>query len=70
MGVAAIAADIASRPLVTLFQTRHLPDGHAVQVWAEPNGMLHALMSLFIVALAHVYKVGVEISEEKNQHIV
>lgn len=67
MGVAAIAADIVSRPLVTLVLTRHLPDGHAVHVWAEPNDMLHALMALFIVAVAHVYKVGVEIADENRQ---
>ncbi|HML28010.1 MAG TPA: DUF2975 domain-containing protein [Hyphomicrobium sp.] len=67
IGVAAVAADIASRPLVTLLLTRHLSVGHAVHVWAEPNDMLHVLIALFIVALAHVYTVGVQIADENRQ---
>lgn len=68
-GVAAIAADLVARPLIKAILTAHLSDSPRFAVWAEPNDMLHLVMALFIVALAHVFKTGVEIAEDNRQFI-
>lgn len=66
-GVAAVAADVLSRPLLGVLLTRHLGDGQPFHIWTEPNDLLHLLMALFILALAHVFKTGVEIADENRQ---
>lgn len=68
-GVAAVAADTIARPLVKTILTAHLANPPAAALWAEPNDMLHLVMALFIVALAHVFKTGVEIAEDNRQFI-
>lgn len=68
-GVAAVAADLIARPLIKAVLTAHLPNPPPFAVWAEPNDMLHLVMALFIVALAHVFKTGVEIAEDNRQFI-
>lgn len=68
-GVAAVAADLIARPLVKAVLTAHLSVPQPLALWAEPNDMLHLIMALFIVALAHVFKTGVEIAEDNRQFI-
>ena len=68
-GVAAVLADLVTRPMLAWALTRHLGDGQPMHVWTDPQDLLHLLMALFIVALAHVFKTGVEIADE-NKHFV
>ena len=65
VGVAAVVVDLLARPAVTAIITSHLASGaRHVGVWAQPNDLLHLLMALFIVALAHVFRTGVEIADD------
>jgi len=69
-GVAAVVADIGARPLLQLIMTQHLGSGVSagrIWLWAEPNDALHLLMALFIVAVAHIFKTGVEIADDNRQ---
>jgi hypothetical protein len=69
-GVASVAADIVTRPVVQLLLSWHLGTGQRSFVFrAEPNDVLHILMALFVVALAHIFKAGVEIAEDHRQII-
>jgi hypothetical protein len=68
-GVAAVAADLIARPLIKTVLTAHLASPPPFAVWAEPNDMLHLIMALFIVALAHVFRTGVEIADDHRQII-
>lgn len=67
-GVAAFAVDLLARPAVTAIITSHLASGSRhVGVWAQPNDLLHLMMALFIVALAHIFRTGVEIADDHRQ---
>jgi Protein of unknown function (DUF2975) len=66
-GVAACVADIVARPLVAYALTRHLSDGPHYRFWTDPNDLLHLWLALFIVALAHIFKAGVEIADDNRQ---
>lgn len=67
-GIAAVAADLVARPLLASVLTWHLPEGQrSFNFWTDPNDLLHLTMALFIVALAHVFKTGVEIADENRQ---
>lgn len=69
-GVAAVAADMTARPLLQLIFTQHLETGVSTGrpwIWAEPNDALHLLMALFIVAIAHIFRTGVEIADDNRQ---
>jgi hypothetical protein len=67
-GVAATAADMIARPLIQVLLSWHLGSGSRSFVfWAEPNDVLHILMALFVVALAHIFKTGVEIADDHRQ---
>ncbi|MEQ1695094.1 MAG: DUF2975 domain-containing protein [Hyphomicrobiaceae bacterium] len=68
-GVTAVAADLIARPLIKSVLTAHLASPPPFAVWAEPNDILHLVMALFIVALAHVFKTGVEIADDHRQFI-
>ena len=68
-GVTAVAADLIARPLIKTVLTAHMANPPRFAVWAEPNDMLHMVMALFIVALAHVFKTGVEIADDHRQII-
>jgi hypothetical protein len=68
VGVAAVVMDFIARPLVRFFLAMHL--GNSAQplgFWIEPNDLLHLLMALFIVVLAHIFKAGVEIADDHRQ---
>jgi hypothetical protein len=60
-GVAAVVADIVARPLLAYALTQH----H--HFWTNPNDLLHLLLALFVVALAHIFRVGVEIADDNRQ---
>jgi hypothetical protein len=66
-GVAAVLADIVARPLVAYALTRHLSDAPRHHFWTSPNDLLHLVLALFIVALAHIFKAGVEIADDNRQ---
>jgi hypothetical protein len=66
-GVAAVMADIVARPLVAYALTQHLSDGPRHHFWTNPNDLLHLVLALFIVALAHIFKAGVEIADDNRQ---
>lgn len=67
-GVAAMTVDFIARPMVRFLLSMHLGDGtQRLGFWVEPNDLLHLLMALFIVVLAHVFKAGVEIADDHRQ---
>ena len=68
-GVAAVVTDIVARPLVAYALTQHLSEGQRHHFWTSPNDLLHLLLALFIVALAHIFRAGVEIADD-NRRIV
>jgi len=65
--VAAVAADIVARPLLAYVLTLHLDESQRHHFWTTPNDLLHLLMALFIVALAHIFRTGVEIANDNRQ---
>jgi hypothetical protein len=68
VGVASVTADLIARPLIQIFLSWHLGSGaRSFMFWAEPNDVLHMLMALFVVALALIFKAGVEIAEDHRQ---
>ena|SRR5215831_17468982 len=66
-GVAAVAADLIARPLLAYALTLHLDESQRHHFWTTPNDLLHLLMALFIVALAHIFRAGVEIADDNRQ---
>lgn len=66
-GVAAVVADIVSRPLIAYVLTWHLGDSQPFHFWASPEDLLHLLVALFIVALAQIFRAGVEIADDSRQ---
>jgi Protein of unknown function (DUF2975) len=66
-GVAAVVADLLSRPLVAYALTPHLGEGARHHFWIMPNDLLHLLLALFIVALAEIFRAGVEIADDNRQ---
>lgn len=67
-GVAAVIADYVSRPLISYFLSQHLGEQAArLHFWAQPNDLLHFMMGLFVVVLAHVLRAGVELAEDNRQ---
>ena len=67
MGVTAVLADVAARPLVAYALAFHLDAGQRHHFWTMPNDLLHLLLALFIVALAHIFRAGVEIADDNRQ---
>jgi len=66
-GVAAVLADMVARPLVAYALTQHLGENQRHHFWTYPNDLLHLLLALFIVALAHIFRAGVAIADENRQ---
>jgi hypothetical protein len=66
-GVAAVAADLVARPLLAYALTLHLDESQRHHFWTTPNDLLHLVMALFIVALAHIFRAGVEIADDNRQ---
>lgn len=69
-GLAAVSADIVVRPILQWLFSMHLDVGPQLAgFWLEPNDALHILMALFVVALAHIFRTGVEIADDNRQII-
>jgi len=66
-GVAAVVTDIVARPLVAYVLTQHLSESQRHHFWTSPDDLLHVLLALFIVALAHIFRAGVEIADDNRQ---
>lgn len=66
-GVAAVVADIVARPLLAYVLTQHLSENQRYHFWTTPNDLLHFLLALFVVALAHIFSAGVEIADDNRQ---
>ena len=67
-GVASVAVDMVVRPLIAILLSWHLGSAQRhMAFWIEPNDVLHILMALFVVSLAHILKVGVAIADENRQ---
>lgn len=65
---ASVAVDMVVRPLIAILLSWHLGSGERnAAFWIEPNDVLHMLMALFVVAVAHILKVGVEIADDNRQ---
>jgi hypothetical protein len=67
MAVAAVGADIVARPLIAYALTQHLSESQRHYFWTSPEDLLHLLLALFIVALAHIFRAGVEIADDNRQ---
>ncbi len=69
-GVASVVVDVIVRPWIALSLSLHLgPGARTGAIWIEPNDVLHMLMALFVISVAHVSKAGAEIADD-NQQIV
>ena len=66
-GVAAIMGDIIARPAVAYALTQHLSSSQRHHFWTAPNDLLHLMLALFVVALAFIFRAGVEIADENRQ---
>lgn len=69
-GVVAVAADVVARPVIQAIFTLHVAAPKpAFKVLIEPNDLLHLLMALSLVALAVIFKSGVDIADDHRQII-
>ncbi len=69
-GVIAQLLAIATRPLVSLILTWHLPAGErVVNVFFQPNDLLTLLLLFAFLALAHVQKTAAGIASEHRQFV-
>ena len=66
-GVAAVVGDIIARPALAYALTQHLSYSQRYHFWTVPNDLLHLMLALFIVALAFIFRTGVEIADENRQ---
>jgi hypothetical protein len=66
-GVAAVVGDIIARPALGYALTQHLSGGQRYHFWTFPDDLLHFMLALFIVALAFIFRTGVEIADENRQ---
>lgn len=67
-GVVSVAMDLLTRALMPFVLTMHIADASpAHRMWANPNDLLHLMMAVFILALARIFKSGVEIAEDHRQ---
>lgn len=66
-GVAAVVGDIIARPALAYALTQHLSSSQRYHFWTFPNDLLHLMLALFVVALAFIFRTGVEIADENRQ---
>ena len=64
-GMAAEAADMAARPILSMLMTLHLPPGaRHVGFFFQPNDLLNLMFLGGLFALAQVFKTAAEIAED------
>ncbi len=64
-GLAAEAADMISRPILSALVTLHLPPGSRhIGMFFQPNDLLNLMFLGGLLALAHIFKVAAEIAED------
>ncbi|MER2606619.1 MAG: DUF2975 domain-containing protein [Siculibacillus sp.] len=64
-GLAAEVADMATRPLLSMVTTLHMPPGgRHIGFFLQPNDLLNLMFLGGLLALAHVFKVAAEIADE------
>lgn len=64
-GLAAEVADMATRPLLSLITTLHMPPGgRHIGFFFQPNDLLNLMFLGGLLALGHVFKVAAEIAED------
>ena len=66
-GVAVVAFDLVARPLIAYVLTQHLAESQRLHFWTSPDDLLHLMLALFIVALARIFRAGVEIADDNRQ---
>jgi hypothetical protein len=66
-GIAAVVADIIARPLLASALTMHLSEAQSPHFWCTPNDLLLLMVALLAVALAAIFRIGVEIAEDHRQ---
>ena len=67
-GIVAVMADVVARPLIAFILTTHLPAGsHDYGVAVVPGDLLHLLFSVFVLALAHIFKTAAEIADDHSR---
>jgi hypothetical protein len=68
-GVAAIVGDILARPALAYALTLHLSSSERHHFWIAPNDLLLLMLAFLAVALALIFRAGVEIADENRQII-
>ena len=64
-GLAAEAADMIARPLLSMLMTIHMPPGSRhIGFFFQPNDLLNLMFLGGLLALAQVFKVAAEIAED------
>lgn len=64
-GLAAVAVDMISRPLLSILVSIHMPPGSRhIGFFFQPNDMLNLMFLGGLLALAQVFKVAAEIAED------
>ena len=66
-GFAAVVGDILARPALAYALTQHLSSSQRHHFWTDPNDLLHLMLALFVVAVAFIFRAGVEIADENRQ---
>lgn len=68
IGLVALLVDLAARPATAAILSAHIDHTQPrIDVWGQPNDLLHIMMALFIVVLASVLRTGVAIADEHRQ---
>jgi len=65
-GIAAVVGDIIARPALAYALTQHLSSSQRHHFWTAPDDLLHLVLALFVVALAFIFRAGVEIADENR----
>lgn len=64
-GLAAVAIDMASRPILSMLMTIHLPPGSRhIGLFFQPNDLLNLMFLGGLLALGQVFKTAAEIAED------
>ena len=66
-GVVAVVTDMIARPALAYALTQHLSSSQRHHFWIAPDDLLHLMLALVVVALAFIFRKGVEIADENRQ---